>query len=253
MKVVICEDAAAVGRYVGAEAAATLNRVLARPLARARLLLATGASQVHALADLVTRPVDWSRVEGFHLDEYVGLGPDHPGSFRYYLKRRVTDLVPVEMHWIDPASPRSLNELAALHAARPPDLALVGIGENGHLAFNDPPADLSTSEVLLEVELDEVCRRQQVREGWFPDLASVPTKAVTMSVPAILRSRQVLAAVPGEAKAEVVARFLGTAEVSADLPASALRTHNDTTVVLDRASSRLLPEAAQAQASVFSW
>lgn len=248
MRVVICESPAQVGRYVGAQAAEALNHALRGPTARARLLLATGASQLEVLADLVTQPVDWPRVEAFHLDEYIGLPADHPASFRRYLKERVANLVPLDMHWIEPGSPRALEELARLLAGRAPDVALVGIGENGHLAFNDPPADLATNEVLLEVELDQACRAQQVREGWFPELESVPSRAVTMSVPAVLRSERILAAVPGEAKAAIVARALGAEEVTAELPASSLLAHRDATVVLDRASSRLLSPTARARA-----
>lgn len=236
----ILPDSAALGRLVGAEASAALNSALAQK-PRVRLLLATGASQFETLEELVRRPVDWSRVDAFHLDEYDGLDMSHPASFRRYLKERVADIVPLTMHYVDPANEEGLATLSESVASKPIDVALVGVGENGHLAFNDPPADLLTDAVYLRVELDERCRRQQVGEGWFASMSEVPTRAVSMSVPAILRSRKLLCAVPHDAKSEIVRRLLGSSEISPDLPASALFGHPDVTLFLDRASARRLP------------
>jgi glucosamine-6-phosphate deaminase len=244
MRVVICPSPAAAGEYGAAEVAARLNHVLASGH-RARLLLSTGQSQFETLRSLVRRPVAWPRVDAFHLDEYLGIGADHPASFRRYLSDRVAGLVPLSMHFVDPSSAPSLAELSELVAAAPMDVALVGIGENGHLAFNDPPADFATVEPYLEVELDQRCRAQQVREGWFADLEEVPARAVTMSVHEIMRAREIVSVVPHEAKAPVIARLLACLfageSVTAELPASMLARHERATLVLDRASAGLLP------------
>ncbi len=240
MRVVICESPDAAGKYGAAEVAARLNQVLGAGR-RARLLLSTGQSQFETLRDLVRRPVDWARVDGFHLDEYLGLAADHPASFRRYLTERVAAVVPLSMHFVDPSSPTSLADLSAVVASAPMDVALVGIGENGHLAFNDPPADFETEEPFLEVELDARCRAQQLREGWFAELQDVPKRAVTMSVHEIMRAAEIVSVVPHEAKAPVITRLLTEDAVTPELPATMLRRHERTTVVLDRASAGLLP------------
>ena len=239
LRVVICQSATEAGRYGAAEVAATLNRALAVK-ERARLLLSTGASQFETLRSLVRRPVDWRRVDAFHLDEYVGLPIEHPASFRRYLSERVSGVVPLRMHFVDPSSGGSLAELSELVAAEPMDAALVGIGENGHIAFNDPPADFETRDPYLEVDLDDRCKAQQVHEGWFADVGEVPQKAVTMSVSEIMRSRRIVSVVPHDVKAPVLRRLLATGEVSAELPASMLSRHRDATLVLDPASAQLL-------------
>jgi glucosamine-6-phosphate deaminase len=240
VRVVICASAAAAGEYGAAEVVARLNHVLAFPR-RARLLLSTGQSQFETLRSLVRRPVDWARVDAFHLDEYVGIGADHPASFRRYLAERVAHVVPLSMHFVDPASATSLAELSALVASAPMDVALIGIGENGHLAFNDPPADFEVVQPYLEVQLAASCRAQQVREGWFATLEDVPARALTMSVHEIMRAAEIVSVVPHEAKAPVIARLLTGAGVTPELPASMLSRHERVTLVLDRASAGLLP------------
>lgn len=249
MRVVICDDALSLGRYAAAEAAAALAAAQG-PEGRARLVLATGQSQFETLADLVRRPVAWERVDVFHLDEYVGLSAQHPASFRRYLKERVADLVPVIMHYVDPSSPEQLRALGELLRTRPADVALVGVGENGHIAFNDPPADFEATEPYIEVGLDARCRAQQVGEGWFARLEEVPERAVTMSVRTIMSARKIISAVPHSAKAEAVAKLLGANGPMAEVPATALLEHPDATLVLDRASSRLLPPAVWARCIV---
>lgn len=240
MRVVVCKDSQSLGEYASAETAAALNGAL-QASGRARLLLSTGQSQFETLSALVRRPVDWARVDCFHLDEYVGLPTDHPASFRLYLKERVADLVPVNMHYVPTSSCEELVQLGELIASAPIDVALVGIGENGHLAFNDPPADLVTTAPYLEVELAPRCREQQVREGWFRDVSEVPKRAITMSIYRIMQSRKIISAVPNDAKAAVVRNVLGTPDATPDLPASVLHGHPDVAIFLDRASSRLLP------------
>lgn len=249
MKVVICKDPVAAGEYGAAEVAARLNQVLAGR-DRARLLLSTGQSQFETLRNLVRRPVDWARVDAFHLDEYIGIDASHPASFRRYLTERVTDLVPLSMHFVDPSSQASLADLGALVRTDPMDIALVGIGENGHLAFNDPPADFETEEAYIEVDLDARCRAQQVHEGWFADLEEVPARAVTMSVHEIMRAQEIVSVVPHEVKAPVIAKLLAGDAVKPDLPASMLHRHEHVTVVLDQASAGLLPARLWAQCVV---
>lgn len=210
---------------------------------RARLIAATGASQVNFLEALIDEPgVEWHRVELFHLDEYIGLSADHPASFRRYLRERLIEPAGIrEVHFLD--GEQDPEQVCANVGRRlvehPVDVAFVGIGENGHLAFNDPPADFDTDVPYLVVDLDEACRRQQVGEGWFPGLASVPSQAISMSCRQILQARRIVAVVPDERKAAAVK---GTLEgpVTPEVPASILRTHPAATLFLDAGSSSAL-------------
>lgn len=241
MRVVVCSSPEAAGALGAAVVAARLNHILAAR-ERARLLLSTGESQFETLRDLVRRPVDWNRVDAFHLDEYADLPREHPASFRRYLDERVAGIVPLCMHYVDPSSPEELRLLGETVADAPMDVALIGVGRNGHIAFNDPPADFTATSPYLEVELDAACRAQQVDEGWFDTDADVPGRAITMSVHEIMRSRAIVSVVPHAAKAPVMRRLLTSCEVTPDLPASMLTRHDDALLVLDRASSQLLPD-----------
>jgi glucosamine-6-phosphate deaminase len=229
-----------------AEAAAAIIRRAIGGQGRARLVAATGASQFEFLNALVQTPgVEWERVEMFHLDEYVGLPVDHPASFRRYLLERLIRPAGIQRyHLLDgQADPEEVCRVAgaALNAA-PIDVAFAGIGENGHLAFNDPPADFETTAPYLVVQLDEACRRQQVGEGWFKSLSEVPTHAISMSVRQILKAERILCVVPEARKAQAVKRcFEG--DISPLAPASILRTHPQTTVFLDADSAALLNPA----------
>ena len=212
----------------------------------ANIILATGASQFEMLAALVTRNVDFSKVTAFHLDEYIGLPETHPASFRKYLRERVHEKVPAlaAFHYIDgeadPAAEcRRVGEIIREH---PIDVACVGIGENGHLAFNDPPADFQTDEPYLVVELDEACRRQQLGEGWFATLADVPARAISMSIRQIMAARCIVCTVPDERKAVAVRETLA-GEVTNTVPASILREHGDSHLFLDAAAASLLDRA----------
>lgn len=234
---------AELGRAAAERAAAALRSAITGQ-GRARAIAATGASQFEFLDALTaTDGVDWSRVEFFHLDEYVGLPEAHPASFRRYLKERIVARVhPGAFHFIkgeaaDPAA--ECRRVGALLSRAPVDVAFVGIGENGHLAFNDPPADFETEEPYLVVRLDEACRRQQLGEGWFTRLEDVPATAISMSVRQILKSREILCVVPDRRKAEAVRACL-EGEVSPLRPASILRRHPRTTLFLDRESASLL-------------
>jgi glucosamine-6-phosphate deaminase len=208
-----------------------------------RIIAATGASQLDFLEALTAETgIDWTRVVMFHLDEYIGLPIDHPASFRRYLLERLIGRTGLTRYHLldgerDPvvvaeAAGRELN-LASI------DLAFVGIGENGHLAFNDPPADFSTERPYLVVTLDEACRRQQVGEGWFSTVADVPSRAISMSVRQILRAREIIAVVPDARKAEAVKACVDGV-VTPMAPASILQTHANTTLYLDRDSAALL-------------
>jgi glucosamine-6-phosphate deaminase len=226
-----------------AEQAAHAIRSAIRERGRARIIVATGASQLDFLAALVqAKEIDWKKVEMFHLDEYVGLPMEHPASFRKYLTERFIHKTGItKYHFLDgnadPAQTvRSVGD--ALKAA-PIDVAFVGIGENGHLAFNDPPANFTTEEPYLIVELDEPCRKQQVGEGWFKDISEVPPKAISMSVQQILKATEIICVVPDARKAAAVKLCL-EGEISPIAPASILRTHAATTIFLDMDSARSL-------------
>lgn len=233
---------------MGAAAAATGAETIRNALAsrgQANIILATGASQFEMLDSLVRAPeIAWDRVTAFHLDEYIGLPVSHPASFRRYLEERVADRLPdlKAFHYVDgeAADPAAeTNRLDALIARHPVDVAFIGIGENGHLAFNDPPADFETEKPYLIVDLDEACRRQQMGEGWFATLQDVPCRAISMSIKRILASRKLVVTVPDERKAEAVRNAVEGA-LTNRVPASILRTHADCTLFLDRAAASLL-------------
>jgi glucosamine-6-phosphate deaminase len=210
----------------------------------ARIVAATGASQFDFLDALTTAPgIDWSRVEMFHLDEYVGLPIDHPASFRKYLLERLINKTGLtRYHLLDgERDATAVAERAGRAIAeRPVDVAFVGIGENGHLAFNDPPADFATDHPYLIVTLDAACRRQQVGEGWFASIDEVPSQAISMSIRQIMKSREIICVVPDARKAVAVKACLD-GPVSPAAPASILQTHINATVYLDRDSAGLLP------------
>ncbi len=222
---------------------ADLIRSAIRKKGRANIILATGSSQFEMLSSLIQEDIDWSRITAFHLDEYIGISINHTASFRKYLKERFVDKVPLkEFHFIDGEADPSLeigrlNELIEQHQI---DVAFIGIGENAHLAFNDPPADFETTDPYIEVELDLDCRKQQFNEGWFPSVEEVPDRAISMSVNHILKSASIICTVPGERKAVAVKHTLENGVVS-DIPASALKTHKSVYLYLDQDSSSGLP------------
>ncbi len=223
---------------------AELIRKAIRAQGKARVIFATAASQLEFLEFLVRMPdIAWEVVEVFHLDEYVGLKSSYPGSFRHMLREHLLEKTAVrEFHLIEGDAPNPLEAAQAVGrelASARVDVAFLGIGENGHLAFNDPPADFDTIEPYIVVALDRACREQQVAEGWFPSLDDVPTHAISMSIRQILNSKEIVAMVPGKRKAQaVVTCFEG--EIGPNAPASALRWHSSTTVFLDKESASLL-------------
>jgi glucosamine-6-phosphate deaminase len=230
------------GAAAARDAAEIINRAI-RARDGAYVIAATGVSQFEFLDALVLEPIDWAKVTFFHLDEYVGLPESHGASFRRYLKERIVSRVqPRAFHFINGDAGDAHEECRRVgHLIRQQtiDVAFVGIGENGHLAFNDPPADFETDEAYLVVDLDEACRQQQVGEGWFQSLAEVPAQAISMSIKQILRSREILCIVPDQRKAAAVRASVEFA-VDPLHPASILQQHERVTLYLDDASSSLL-------------
>jgi len=237
---------------VAADQAASILRDAIKGQGKARLIAATGAAQFEFLEALTSLPgIDWSRVEMFHLDEYIGLPASHPASFCRFLQERLIQKTGITHYFLlsgeqNPADVIRHTSQALLSA--PIDVAFVGIGENGHLAFNDPPADFETEDPYLIVTLDEACRRQQLGEGWFATLEDVPRRAISMSIRQILKAKKIVCIVPDDRKAKAVkACFDG--EINPIAPASILRTHPGTTVYLDMHSAALLNPATLASAS----
>ena len=228
------------GKVAGAAAAELIRKAIAEN-GSANIILATGTSQFQTLHQLASEPgIDWSKVVMFHLDEYIGLSITHPASFRKYLQERFISKVPaLKAAYLingetDPKE--ECQRLGQFISKHPVDVALVGIGENGHLAFNDPPADFETEQPYLVVELDEPCRRQQLGEGWFKSIEEVPRQAISMSVQQIMKSKHIVCSVPDERKATAVKNTLEQ-KVSNLYPASILQRHPDCTLYLDKASA----------------
>ncbi len=208
------------------------------------IILATGTSQFETLKQLINaREIDWSKVVMFHLDEYIGLPVTHPASFRKYLQERfLANVPPLKAAYLvngETGAGDECRRLGALIKAHPIDVALVGIGENGHLAFNDPPADFDTTEPYIVVDLDEPCRKQQLGEGWFPSLEAVPKQAISMSIQQIMKAKHIICSVPDSRKAIAVKNTLEQ-EVSNLYPASILQTHADCRFYFDVHSAALL-------------
>jgi glucosamine-6-phosphate deaminase len=242
LQIKILEDKQSLGRTTAEHTARSL-RVAIRDRGLARIIAATGASQFEFLEALTRAPdIDWAEVELFHLDEYVGLPITHLASFRKYLFERLIHKTGItQYHFLDgQRDPQVVvKEVGRELSSQPVDIAFVGIAENGHLAFNDPPADFQTEEPYLVVELDEACRQQQVNEGWFAKPEEVPSRAISTSVRQILRAKEIIAVVPDARKAKAVKACL-EGEISPLAPASILREHPNTTIYLDRDSASLL-------------
>jgi glucosamine-6-phosphate deaminase len=240
MTVIIYDGKDELGAAAAEKGAELINKSIAER-GEASIILATGASQFATLAGLVAADgIDWPRVTAFHLDEYLGLPENHPASFRRYLKERFVEKVPslAAFHFVegDADDPEAeCLRLDRLIAPRPVDVAFVGIGENGHLAFNDPPADFKTRKPFLVVALDEACRKQQLGEGWFASLQEVPDRAISMSVVQIMESRHLIVSVPDQRKARAVKAAV-EGPVSPACPASILQTHGSCYLLLDKAS-----------------
>jgi glucosamine-6-phosphate deaminase len=244
MNVEVLKNKDALGQKAARDGAAAIRKALGER-GEANIILATGASQFEMLSHLVKETdLDWGRVTCFHLDEYAEMPITHPASFRKYLKERFVEQVPTPVksfHYINAEGDgwTECERLGALIQKHPIDVAFIGIGENGHIAFNDPPADFTTEKPYLVVELDEACRRQQLGEGWFPTLDDVPKQAISMSVRQILKSKRIICSVPDERKAKAVQ---GSVEgpVTPDCPGSILQQHAACTIYLDPPAASLL-------------
>src|SRR5438477_8200979 len=223
------------GRAAAEQAATAIRRAVSER-GRARIIAATAASQLEFL-DALTKSagIDWTKVEVFHLDEYIGLPITHAGSFRKMLMEQLVEKTGVRDYHLlegDAADPaRAIREVSKKLASAPIDIAFLGIGENGHIAFNDPPADFNTEKPYIIVELDEACRQQQVGEAWFADISQVPAQAISMSARQILKAKEILAVVPDRRKAEAI-KACFESEISPMAPASILRRHPNSTVYL---------------------
>ena len=243
MDIHIHNDKAALGVAAAREGADAIRSTIANK-GHAAIIVATGASQFEMLNALVSETIDWSRVTAFHLDEYVGIGADHPASFRAYLDKRfvrcvspLQAFIPVNGDALDiEAELKRLNERLSRESI---DVCFAGIGENGHLAFNDPPADFKTHDPYIVVKLDEACRRQQLGEGWFETLADVPDKAISMSIHQIMKSVKLILSVPDQRKAEAVKHTVESA-VTNQYPASIAQQHADCSLHLDTYSASAL-------------
>jgi glucosamine-6-phosphate deaminase len=243
MFVSIRSDSLQAGIEAGKRAASLIRQAI-ESKGNATIILATGSSQFETLNQLTEEEgIDWNKVTMFHLDEYIGLPVSHTASFRKYLKERFIEKVPPlkSVNLIDgEADPaQECQRLEKLISESPVDVALVGIGENGHLAFNDPPADFESDRAYLVVKLDEQCRQQQVNEGWFGSITEVPTQAISMSVKQIMLSKQIVCTVPGTRKAKAVKNTLER-RVSNCYPASILQNHPNCYFFLDHESASLL-------------
>ena len=244
MEIRIFETKLELGKAAARDAAKIIKEAIDKR-GDAYVIAATGASQFEFLDALAQEEIDWTKVVFFHLDEYVGLSGSHPASFRRYLKERVVSRVhPKTFHFLDGEADdvhEECRRVGNLIAQQTIDVAFVGIGENGHLAFNDPPADFDIEEPYIVVNLDDACRQQQVGEGWFKSIAEVPAQAISMSIKQILKSQHILCIVPDQRKAEAV-RAAVKGEVSPMQPASILQQHEHVTLYLDRHSSSLLKQ-----------
>lgn len=244
MKTVIESDKVVLGQRAAADGAGKIREAI-RSRGSANIIVATGASQFEVLGALVQeKEIDWTKVTAFHLDEYVGLPITHPASFRLYLWQRFVSKLPLPLagfHYVnaekDPHG--ECRRLGGIIRNHPIDVAFIGIGENAHVAFNDPPADFDTDEPYLVVSLDEACRKQQMGEGWFPTLKDVPQQAISMSVRQIMKSKAIVCTVPDRRKAEAVQKSV-KGPVTNKVPGSILQRHEGVTLYLDTASASLL-------------
>ncbi|MDB4867902.1 MAG: Glucosamine-6-phosphate deaminase [Cohnella sp.] len=241
MEVKILATAEELGIAAARHAADVINESIKKK-GSARLLLSTGASQFEFFKAVVKADIDWSRVEVFHLDEYINMSEEHPASFKKYLKERLLAFVNVKkMHFVEGMGDIEQNIAKCTEEIRkaPIDLGLIGIGENAHIAFNDPPANFDTKEAFMVVELDDKCREQQFKEGWFKTKADVPTVALSMTVHQIMQCKVIISCVPYESKAVAIQRTLEE-DVNNLTPATILKTHNNLFLYLDKDSAALL-------------
>lgn len=238
MNICITKNAIELGVEASKFISLKLNEIIQKN-GEARMVVSTGSSQFEMFQALVKEKIDWNKVEVFHLDEYIGLSLTHPASFRKYLYERFVNLVPVrKFHGVDVEGQihERIKELTTELRRKPVDIGLIGIGVNGHIAFNDPPADFKTKDAYIIVELNEECKMQQVGEGWFRTIDDVPKRAVSMSVWQIMQCKTIVSVVPHKVKANAVYSTL-TKEISNMVPATMLKQHSDFHLYLDQNSA----------------
>lgn len=244
MKVKVLETSAALGAEAATHAADLIRKAIAEK-GKARIVLSTGASQFEFFQAFVREKIEWGKVEMFHLDEYVNLPQTHIASFRKYLKERFADVVSVgRTCYVNGEGDvrANIEALTAEIRKEPIDVSLIGIGENCHIAFNDPPADFDTREAFIVVDLDEACKKQQVGEGWFATIDDVPKQAITMTVHQIMQAKTIISCVPRGVKANAIKQTLES-ELNNRVPSTMLKQHADWTLYLDRESASLIDTA----------
>mgnify|MGYP000862496233 CR=1 FL=1 len=241
MEIYIFDTPEQLGKEAAVRAADLLNNAI-KEKGVARLLLSTGKSQFEFFKNIIHENIDWTKVEVFHLDEYVGISNEHPASFVKYIKDRLLSFVtPKAMYFVDSTKDikESIEYLTENIRKAPIDVAMIGIGENGHIAFNDPPADFDTKEIYIVVNLDEKCKQQQVNEGWFDNIEQVPKQAISMTVSQILQSKHIISCVPHKEKALAIKKTIEE-DVTNMIPATILKTHPSFFLLLDKESASLL-------------
>ena len=241
MKIIISKDAKALGSNAADFVAAEINKAIAEK-GNARIVLSTGASQLTTIEELITRDVDWSKVEMFHLDEYVDLPETHIASFRKYLKERFINKINLKAAHLVDGTPEGIAALTAELRSAPIDIGLIGIGENAHIAFNDPPADFDTKEAYIVVNLNDTCKNQQVGEGWFATINDVPKQAVSMTVHQILQCEQIVSCVPYAVKANAVRDTLENDKTNL-IPATIMKGHKNFALFVDEDSFSKVDES----------
>lgn len=243
MNILLSENAEQLGERAAALTAQKLKEAISEK-GSARLVLSTGASQFETISALVKHDIPWDKVEAFHLDEYVDLPFTHPASFRKYLKERFEDKLPTPIKAFYYVSPEgdthsAISALTEKLREAPVDVALIGIGENAHIAFNDPPADFENENAYIVVTLDEKCRRQQLGEGWFASIDEVPTHAVSMTVKEIMKCKVIISAVPHVVKAQAIKDTLENS-LTPNVPATMLKEHGDWHLFIDNSSASMV-------------
>ncbi len=238
MKVIVCKDSVQLGQEAAKLVAAEVKRCIAEK-GSVRMVFSTGSSQFDTFKALLQEDIDWTKVDMFHLDEYVGLPETHPASFRKYLKERFTNLVPLHSANFVDGTPEGIKAISEALTAAPIDIGLIGIGENSHIAFNDPPADFDVEDPYIVVNLNDTCKKQQVGEGWFPTIDDVPKQAVSMSVKQILKCNKIISCVPHKVKANAIKLTIEN-DTNNLYPATIMKQHKDLTLLVDVNSASLI-------------
>ncbi len=242
MKVMVCKDSVQLGQEAAKLAAAEIKRLIAEK-GSVRMVFSTGASQFDTFKALLQEDIDWSKVDMFHLDEYVGLPETHIASFRKYLKERFTNHINLHSANFVDGTPEGIKAISEKLTEAPIDIGLIGIGENSHIAFNDPPANFDIEDPYIVVNLNDTCKKQQVGEGWFPTVDDVPKQAVSMSVKQILKCKKIISCVPYKVKANAI-KLTVENELSNLYPATAMKSHPDFTLFIDKDSASLVSKEA---------